>query len=73
MPKKEEKMLFSCFYLYKTISLRPELSSSPRFRIQGGRGGTLSVTAEHAHAEILVSKNPKKMLDSKCKKIEIPL
>ena len=41
--KEEEKNALLLVLPFKDISLRPELSSTPRFRIQGG---TVSVTAD---------------------------
>ena len=46
--QKRKKMLFCYFFPFQEISIKPELSSPLRFRIQGGGGGgTVSVTQEH--------------------------
>ena len=55
MPKKEEeKNVIVLVFQYKDDAIRPELSSPPRFKIQGG--GTLSVMkSEVRRTGILVS------------------
>ena len=45
LPKKEEGNIILLVFKYLDYTIQPELSSPPRFRIQGG--GPLSVTEEH--------------------------
>ena len=45
----EKKIACLLVLQFKVISLQPELSSPPHFRIQGGRGGSMSIMQARMH------------------------